>query len=322
MYRHFLSILFVCLIATIPELSQAATRDNTADGTFLSKTRNYGHDMVKTAISATNHMTWVSLKNKSSIPGTLSQHGWVLAGSIIEPSAGGRGYVAYHKKYKKIVIAFRGSKGAKGSETRWNVAVDANVRLKKLDWLGEDDHPAAKTWWRKQYVHAGFNNEYKRFRSTVLSQVKSIPSYKQYDIFVIGFSLGSALATHAALDVKLSLEKTPYVYIGGTPRVGSRVFMNLYEKEVPNIFRIVLRNDIVARVPVKAKGYAHIGSLLPLKPNGQRLTKKEVKELHRARPGMAQHNYALYKKALVTHLHKNKDYPKGLLKTLGALERQ
>ncbi len=58
--------------------------------------------MVKTSLSALQHMDWVSIKNPNQIQQTIGRHGWRLLGSVMKPSQGGQGYVAYHPMMKKI----------------------------------------------------------------------------------------------------------------------------------------------------------------------------------------------------------------------------
>ena len=113
-------------------------------------------------------------------------------------------YVAYHPQIKRIVLAFT---GATQQQTNYNVAVDGNFRMKNLDWLAPSE-PSAQVF-RALKVHAGFNNEYGRFRQDVQARIKqfqnTVPNWYEYEFFFVGFSLGSALATHAALDIQLTV---------------------------------------------------------------------------------------------------------------------
>ena len=312
-------------------------------GGYLSTTPVYGPEMVQTFISAFRHITWVSLPNPQDIPGSVSSSGFIMLGSVMNPTTGGQGYVAYHPQIKRIVLAFRGSKGATQQQTNYNVAVDGNFRMKNLDWLAPSE-PSAQVF-RALKVHAGFNNEYGRFRQDVQARIKqfqnTVPNWYEYEFFFVGFSLGSALATHAALDIQLTVldplnraapgpvfRRYANVYVGGTPRVGDDTFRQAFGARITNFVKTNLRQDPVARIPVEAQGYRHIGRLLPLEFNGGLSTFNQIRYLAREPIDVSHHNYNVYINALYNLLRNGGPaqagstyYPTGLLVQYGNLER-
>ncbi|KAI6183054.1 Class 3 lipase protein [Aphelenchoides bicaudatus] len=85
--------------------------------------------------------------------------------------------------------------------------------------------------------------------------------YPEYKVWVTGHSLGGALAQIAAGEL-VGVQKVPsdrVVMINfGQPRVGNKEYVEVYEKLVPNAFRIVHANDLVPHVPPKSfDGYEH-----------------------------------------------------------------
>ena len=67
--------------------------------------------------------------------------------------------------------------------------------------------------------------------------------------FVTGHSLGGAMATLCALEMKLQLRIDPHVYLYGCPRVGAHGFARLYDRMVPRTYRVVTQRDVVPTFP-------------------------------------------------------------------------
>lgn len=118
-------------------------------------------------------------------------------------------------------------------------------------------------------VHSGFFEMYLKLREDAL--------YEAYltskPIIVIGHSLGSVIATFAALDFQYNVQVMPMAFITGTPRVGNYYFKKSYNKRVPTTVRITKGNDIVSHLPprlfgfdhVAEEGYLHIGNKFSLR---------------------------------------------------------
>jgi Lipase (class 3) len=103
-------------------------------------------------------------------------------------------------------------------------------------------------------------------------------------IDTVSDSLGGALATLAAADMqsrrggeKASLCVCVMNY--GSPRVGNRAFATIFNKLVPNAFRIVNGADLIARMPQSPArfrgGYRHVGRLCLVHENGTIWTEGE-----------------------------------------------
>ena len=296
-------------------------------GAYLSTTNVYGPDMVKTSLSALQHMDWVSIKNPNQIQQTIGRHGWRLLGSVIKPSQGGQGYVAYHPMMKRFVVSFRGTKGNGWSETLANVGTDLTAKFTNFNWLGSNVG-----------VHTGFLTEYSQFRSEIQTRFlqfkRENADHAQYQYFSVGFSLGSALATLAAPDLQNWLNNTANVrvYVAGTPRVGNAQFRRVYERVIPYHFRVTLVEDPVTKIPFESIGYTHVGRLLPLRLGGHIATIDQIKNdglgvriLHDFK---TYHDKAAYKRALALHLKDGGNqqagsdyYPNGKLWEYANIER-
>ncbi|KAJ7961913.1 Phospholipase A1 [Quillaja saponaria] len=68
---------------------------------------------------------------------------------------------------------------------------------------------------------------------------------------ITGHSLGAALATLAAFDIKTTFKRAPLVTVMsfGGPRVGNRNFRHHLEKQGTKILRIVNSDDLITKVP-------------------------------------------------------------------------
>ena len=78
-------------------------------------------------------------------------------------------------------------------------------------------------------------------------------------VVVTGHSLGGALATFCALDLKLQHSETDLqLYTLGSPRVGNDGFFTFFHNWIGDSVRVVHAHDIVPSLPLKFMGYHHI----------------------------------------------------------------
>lgn len=258
-------------------------------GTYLKATKNYDETMLKTAISANWHVLTVSERGEAAVKERLEKAGWTLLGGVIEPEGikDGRAYVALDSRHGNVVVSFRGSGGETWWQTASNAVTDGNALKEKPSWLKKHNSKAR--------VHKGFSNEYARFRGEILKQVEK---HADKPIFVVGFSLGGALAQLAALDIKLNTGATRvFVFPHAAPRVGESDFREFFEDTVPRIDRVVLDGDPVPELPPKALKFAHAGRVLLLDLDGHRLD-----DSARGGTRVRYHNYDTYRDILRKHL--------------------
>lgn len=112
-------------------------------------------------------------------------------------------------------------------------------------------------------IHDGFASIYARLSRPVIDAARHLDPTKP--LFISGHSLGSPLASLAALDIA---QKIPifrdnlrlYTYAG--PRLGNPAFAEAFSRLVPNSYRIVNQADLVPTLPPTRTRdiiYVHLG---------------------------------------------------------------
>ena len=178
---------------------------------------------------------------------------------MISQFSGDAGLIAYQKDENKIIIAFHGTQ-----DTR-DMLSDGHVFMKDLNFLGMENGEKA---------HEGFYDRYIEIRQsmffTLNSFLNDVRSKKeQLPVLVFtGHSLGGALATLAALDVKSKL-KSPKIKVELVTFNSPRVFNNKAAEKFENIlegnaYRIWREYDPVSGLPLGRQGYKHVGKSLKL----------------------------------------------------------
>jgi len=114
---------------------------------------------------------------------------------------------------------------------------------------------SSKLGVRRGRIHEGFARAYSSLRGTILCNVrKSVVAHlagsdKPVLAYVVGHSLGGALATLCAYDLATSEGYVARCVTWGCPRVGDAEFAQAYISAVPATARFVQRADIVPRIP-------------------------------------------------------------------------
>lgn len=105
------------------------------------------------------------------------------------------------------------------------------------------------------FVHSGFRGEARKLWEDILvfaERRKGMP------IIVCGHSLGAAMATYIAQELRWHGIKNVTLYTFGSPRLGNSDYVDAMD--VPH-WRFVNNNDIVCKVPPSAIGFRHHGEL-------------------------------------------------------------
>ena len=236
---------------------------------YLDSLGSFSSDVLKTAMRSLQHTYWV-MAEASEMNKYLETAGIELVGKPIVPGndkkaefldygivmSGGQAYVV--TEMDKIIVAFRDT----GSDKRWerilNMLTDARATLKKMSFLEDPKFSEIK-------AHEGFVSEYMLFREKVIEYVDMHPNK---EIHVVGHSLGGALATIASFDIASTLDREVNTVTFGAPRVGTKDFRDAFESLPINLYRVVVANDPIARVPGMLIPYEHVGQLIQIDESG------------------------------------------------------
>jgi len=103
-------------------------------------------------------------------------------------------------------------------------------------------------------VHRGFYKAYSKVKELIIKRVRLLKK-RGYKIYYTGHSLGGAIATFLAYDLKPTA-----LYTFGSPMVGNKKFTNSLKD--CKIYRFVNGCDIVPTLPSIMSSYSHIGKLI------------------------------------------------------------
>eukprot|EP01029_Cantina_marsupialis_P019103 TRINITY_DN44432_c0_g1_i2.p1 TRINITY_DN44432_c0_g1~~TRINITY_DN44432_c0_g1_i2.p1 ORF type:complete len:298 (-),score=53.44 TRINITY_DN44432_c0_g1_i2:567-1460(-) len=112
-------------------------------------------------------------------------------------------------------------------------------------------------------VHTGFYAAYSALRVTLLDSISQIRNRSPVNIkgfFVVGHSLGGALATLHAFELRsLNYENVKTITFG-SPRVGNQRFAEEFAEAMKGLghFRVTHHRDLVPKVPPKPMGFQHV----------------------------------------------------------------
>lgn len=116
-------------------------------------------------------------------------------------------------------------------------------------------------------VHRGFADALNAVWSGIAQQLSGMLCGQA--LFLTGHSLGAAVATLCAYRLKMMGQSVAGLYTFGSPRVGDAEFARFFDALMPETYRIVNNNDIVARVPLLTQQYRHVGRLKYIDESGR-----------------------------------------------------
>ena len=115
-------------------------------------------------------------------------------------------------------------------------------------------------------VHLGFERMNRSIRRSVEQGLAGIDP--QVRVTVVGHSLGGAIATLAAVDMKRNFGRSDVdVCTFGGPRTGKLDFRGNFNVEIPRCFRVTNQFDIVPHVPSLLTGWVHVGEEIEVDGN-------------------------------------------------------
>ncbi|KAL2003453.1 hypothetical protein VTN02DRAFT_3764 [Thermoascus thermophilus] len=191
------------------------------------------------------------------------------------------GYIALsHPPFpRRIIVAFRGTYSITNTILDLSAVPQAYVPY-PADGDGQQDKCANCT------VHAGFMTSWQTARSTVLSHVSTaLQQHPDYEVVLVGHSLGGAVAALAGLEMQLRGWK-PQVTTFGEPRIGNAALVRFIDEtfnltgpssmadkgnqrgQRNTYCRVTHVNDPVPLLPLEQWGYEmHAGEIYISKPS-------------------------------------------------------
>ena len=147
-------------------------------------------------------------------------------------------YVGLSLSNKTIVVAYRGTK----QDVQLVEEMLVTLAIPKQKFVAGG------------HVQAYFLNAHMKLYTNVAKNVKSLKSkYPDYNVLVVGHSLGGAMASIAAASlVYENIVKSDQLilYTFGMPRVGDQDYAYVHDKLVPSSYRLVHHRDIVPHLPL------------------------------------------------------------------------
>ncbi|KAF4182359.1 hypothetical protein CNMCM8927_000008 [Aspergillus lentulus] len=149
------------------------------------------------------------------------------------------GFVAVDNTNKAIVIAFRGS---------------YSVR----NWITDATFPLTDPGLCEGcQAELGFWTAWKLVRDDILTIIKDLRSqHAEYKVVVVGHSLGAAIASLAAADLRTE-NYDAILYAYAAPRVANKPLAKFITDQGNN-YRFTHRDDPVPKLPLLTMGYVHV----------------------------------------------------------------
>ncbi|MER3433777.1 MAG: lipase [Leptolyngbya sp. ERB_1_1] len=186
----------------------------------------------------------VSLDATTTLLTNLSAVGNQIARRVVRPTAAFIGFALTSETHN--IIVFRGTSNPK----EWL----ANFQASQSDYV--------QSGVTRGRVHTGFLRLYNQLSDQVRSAANRFNP--ALPCFVVGHSLGGALATLATADLaqNSALKNQLRLYSYAAPRVGDQSFAQFFSTISPNSYRIINLTDIVPTVPpanIRGQQYSHTG---------------------------------------------------------------
>ncbi|KAM7276789.1 hypothetical protein ACFE04_018655 [Oxalis oulophora] len=180
---------------------------------------------------------------------------WIEKGpSWVSTQSSWIGYVAVCQNKEEIkrigrrdvVISFRGT----ATCLEWLENLRATLTPFPND--GESDDALVESGFLSLYTSG--NSMFPSLQQMVRQEIsRLLQNYgdEPLSLTITGHSLGAALATLTAYDIKTTFKHAPLVTVisFGGPRVGNRSFREKLEKQGTNVLRIVNSDDLITKVP-------------------------------------------------------------------------
>ncbi|KDD76023.1 triglyceride lipase, partial [Helicosporidium sp. ATCC 50920] len=161
------------------------------------------------------------------------------------------GFVGWSPALKAVVVAFRGT----DSRSVYNWASNMRTWRTDLALAVRSAPPGA-------LVHGGFFLSYNSSSlagGVTEAVLELLDQHPGAPVYATGHSMGGALATICALDLRLSHDLPDVrLYTYGSPRVGNAIFQAWVLEVVKEHWRFTHNRDLVPSVPPVLMGFSHL----------------------------------------------------------------
>ncbi|MEC9309242.1 MAG: lipase family protein [Chloroflexota bacterium] len=248
----------------------------------------YRTDLIVNIMQLFRHSIWV-IGDEASIQKALNLNGLQMVDGLIRgddhpssshdiwgvespPMSGGQAYVAMDSD--SIFVVFRSTNAEDGWDLTLNVLTDLKAYHSDVSFLNDmNDMDLETNKHGTLRVHSGFQNEYLRYRESILDRLAKHPDK---DVYVTGHSLGGGLAVLNGFDIAAHTGRDVTLITFGQPRVGNSAFRKMSDELIPNTYRIVMDGDPVSRIPGSLLDYEHTGKLLQINDSGSQVPPKDL----------------------------------------------
>ncbi|KZO99281.1 alpha/beta-hydrolase [Calocera viscosa TUFC12733] len=221
--------------------------------------------------SSASIMSWDCGADCSALPG------------MVPIAAGGNNdaipdwYVAYYPSAGAAVVSHQGTNTA--SLESWIDDLEAD-----LVPIDQDYFPGTSDLGLE--VHDGFQSTFESTAASVLSGVQTaISTYGATQVYVVGHSLGAAIALFDAMYLNSNVDVPLTVRLFGLPRAGNVAWADYVDQNLAGLYHVVNDNDIVPRLPSTDFGYEH--------PSGEVFITSDGGSTYDLCPGQENYNCAI-----------------------------
>jgi hypothetical protein len=245
----------------------------------------YRTDLIVNVMQLFRHSIWV-IGDEASIQKALKMNGLQMVDGLIRgddhpsssreiwgvespPMSGGQAYVAIDSD--SIFVIFRSTNAEDGWDLTLNVLTDLKAYHSEISFLNNAELKTNKHGSLR--VHSGFQNEYLKYRESILDRLAKHPNK---DVYITGHSLGGGLAVLNGFDIAAHTGRNVTLITFGQPRVGNSAFRKMSDELIPNTYRIVMNGDPVSRIPGSLLDYEHTGKLLQIDESGRQVSPRDI----------------------------------------------
>ncbi|KAK1991061.1 lipase [Colletotrichum falcatum] len=171
----------------------------------------------------------------------IETHDTHIVTTLETPERESGGYIALDNTARMIVVAFHGTSG--GGDWMNNL---------KAGLVDSDLCSGCK-------VHNGFQDTWADIEQIIMAVVPGLRSnHPDYNVVTTGHSLGAALATLSSAHLRQRMGIPIDSYLYGSPRIGNKEFVEFFNGQPGQAFRVTHWDDPVPRLPGHQLGYYHV----------------------------------------------------------------